>query len=125
MGGADPDLSEAGRARAESLATVLKDAGISIIFATELKRTQQTASPLSKSLHLDPVVIPANDSATLIARLRSTPANALVVGHGNTIPDLIKKLGITEPINIAENDYDNLFVVVLYDRPRLIRLHYR
>lgn len=124
-GGADPDLSEAGRARAESLATVLKDAGISVIFATELKRTQQTASPLSKSLRLDPVVIPANDSATLITRLRSTPANALVVGHGNTIPDLIKKLGITEPINIAENDYDNLFVVVLYDRPRLIRLHYR
>ncbi len=124
-GGTDPDLSEAGRARAESLAAVLRDAGISIIFATELKRTQQTAGPLSKLLHLDPTIIPAHDTTALIARLRSSPGNALVVGHGNTIPDLIKGLGITQPINIAENDYDNLFLVVLDEPPRLVRLHYR
>ncbi len=124
-GGTDPDLSEAGRARAESLATALKDAGISAIFATELKRTQQTAAPLSKLLHLDPTIIPAKDTAALMARLRSSPANALVVGHGNTIPDLIKGFGITSPINIGENDYDNLFLVVLDEPPRLIRLHYR
>src|SRR5438045_7579771 len=47
-GGDNPDLSEAGRARAESLATVLKDADISAIYTTELKRTQQTAAPLAK-----------------------------------------------------------------------------
>ena len=44
----DPDLSDAGRARAESLANVLKDAGITAIYATELKRTQQTAAPLAR-----------------------------------------------------------------------------
>ena len=124
-GGNDPDLSEAGRARAESLATVLKDTGISAIYATELKRTQQTAAPLSKLLHLDPAIIPASDAAALIAKLRGSSGNVLVVGHGNTIPDLIKGLGISTPINIAENDYDNLFLVVLEPQPRLIRLHYR
>jgi len=50
--------------------------------------------------------------------------NALVVGHGNTIPDLVKALGISEPINIGENDYDNLFEIVLEEKPKLIRLHY-
>jgi len=49
----------------------------------------------------------------------------LVVGQGDTIPNLIKALGVSEPINIAENDYDNLFAVVLDGKPRLIRLHYR
>jgi len=46
-------------------------------------------------------------------------------GRGDTIPDSIKALGISDPINIAENDYDNLFAVVLDQKPHLIRLHYR
>ncbi|MEY2491076.1 MAG: hypothetical protein QOH24_27 [Verrucomicrobiota bacterium] len=124
-GGDDPDLSEVGRARAETLANTLKDAGISAIYATELKRTQQTASPLAKMLHLDPTIVPAKDSAALIAKVRASPGNVLIVGHGNTIPDLIKAFGIAAPINVAENDYDNLFVLVLEEKPRLIRLHYR
>lgn len=124
-GGNDPELSEAGRARAESLANMLKDAGISAIYATELKRTQQTAAPLAKMLQLDPAIVPAKDSAALIAKLRGSTGNVLVVGHGNTIPDLLKGFGIATPINIAENDYDNLFVLVLEEKPRLIHLHYR
>jgi len=119
------DLSEAGTARAEALVTVLKDAGISAIYTTELKRTQQTAAPLAKALQLAPDVINAKDRATLITKLQGSSGNVLVVGHGNTIPDVIKALGITTPINIADNDYDNLFVVVLESTPRLIRLHFR
>ena len=124
-GGNDPDLSDAGQARAESIATTLKDAGISAIFVTDLKRTQQTAAPVAKILHLEPAILPAKDSAALVARLRALTGNALVVGHGNTIPDLIKAFGIATPISIEENDYDNLFVLVLDANPRLIRLHYR
>jgi broad specificity phosphatase PhoE len=123
-GGDNPDLSEAGRARAETLASMLKDAGVSAIYVTEFKRTQQTAAPLAKMLHLDPTIVPSKDTTALIAKLRASSGNALVVGHGNTIPDLIKGFGITTPINIADNDYDNLFVLVLEEKPRLTRLHF-
>jgi broad specificity phosphatase PhoE len=121
----DPDLSEAGRARAEALAKALRDAKIVAIYATEFKRTQQTAAPLAKALGITVTVLPAQDSAALIAKLRALTGNALVVGHGDTIPNLIKALEVSEPINIAENDYDNLFTVVLDEKPQLIRLHYR
>jgi broad specificity phosphatase PhoE len=121
----DSDLSEAGRGRAEALAKALRDANIAAIYATEFKRTQQTAAPLAKALGITVTVLPAQDSAALIAKLRASNANALVVGHGDTIPNLIKALGVSEPINIAENDYDNLFVLVLHEKPQLIRLHYR
>jgi broad specificity phosphatase PhoE len=124
-GGDDMDLSEAGRSRAESLATLLKDAEISAVYTSELKRTQQTAAPLAKGLHLEPAVIPARDQPALVEKLKGSTGNVLVVGHGNTIPNLIKTLGIATPINIADNDYDNLFVVLLEEKPRLIRLHYR
>jgi broad specificity phosphatase PhoE len=69
--------------------------------------------------------LPAKDNAALIAKLRTLNGNALVVGHGDTIPGLIKELGISDPINIADNDYDNLFEIVLEEKPKLIRLHYQ
>jgi broad specificity phosphatase PhoE len=121
----DPDLSEAGRTRAEALAKTLRDANTTAIYATEFKRTQQTAAPLAKVLGITVTILPAKDNAALIAKLRASTGNALVVGHGDTIPDLIKALGISDPINIAENDCDNLFAVVLDQKPHLIRLHYR
>lgn len=124
-GGDDMDISEAGRVRAESLATLLKDAEISAIYTTEFKRTQQTAAPLAKAVHVEPAVISSKDQPALIAKLRASSGNVLVVGHGNTIPDLIKTLGIGTPINIADNDYDNLFMVLLEEKPHMLRLHFR
>jgi 2,3-bisphosphoglycerate-dependent phosphoglycerate mutase len=120
----DPDLSEVGRARAEALAKMLRDANITAIYATEFKRTQQTAAPLAKALGIIVMTVPAKDSAMLIAKLRASHGNAIVVGHGDTIPALIKAFGISEPINIGENDYDNLFAVELNEKPQLIHLHY-
>jgi broad specificity phosphatase PhoE len=123
-GGDDMDLSESGRVRAESLASLLKDAEISAIYTTEFKRTRQTAAPLAKALQLEPAVISSKDQPGLIAKLRASSGNVLVVGHSNTIPDLLKTLGITTPISIADNDYSNLFVVLLDEKPRLLRLQY-
>ena len=120
----DSDLSEAGRARTERLAKMLKDANITAIYATEFKRTQLTAAPLAKTLGITVTTIPSKDKDALAAKLRALNGNVLVVGHGNTIPDLVKALGISEPINIGENDYDNLFEVELGEKPKLIHLHY-
>jgi phosphohistidine phosphatase SixA len=121
--GNDPDLSEAGRARAEALARILKDARITAIYATELKRTQQTAAPLAHALNLQTIIMPSADIAALAEKLKTQTGNALVIGHGNTIPNLLKALGLSDSISISENDYDNLFVIMPGDPPRLVRLH--
>ncbi len=122
--GKNPKLSEQGRERAEVLAKMLKDARIEAIYATEFERTQETAAPLAKAIGIETTIVPAKDTASLALKLRELKANALVVGHGNTIPDLIGALGIADSVNISENDYDNLFIVVLGEKARLTRLHY-
>jgi broad specificity phosphatase PhoE len=121
---ADPDLSDFGRTRAASLAATLKDAQITAIYATELKRTQQTAAPLAQALGLTVIVVPANAVPALIAKLRALPGNALVVGHSNTVPAAIKALGVKTPVQIADTEYDNLFLVRRGRTPALLRLHY-
>jgi broad specificity phosphatase PhoE len=122
----DPGLSNAGRARAESLASMLKDAGVTTIYATEFRRTQETAAPLAQIVGLQVVTLPGKSAADFVAKLRELhDGNALVVGHSNTIPLLIRALGIDTPIKINDSDYDNLFVVTLDKQPRLFRLHFR
>lgn len=122
--GDDPDLSSAGRARADALARILKDSGITAIFTTEFKRTQQTAAPTATSAHVRATVVAAKDTAGLVAKLHELNGNALVVGHSNTIPDIIKALGINNAINIPDDDYSELLIVTLGDKPQLFRLHY-
>jgi broad specificity phosphatase PhoE len=121
---ADPDLSDAGRARARRLADMLRDAGIAAIFVTEYKRTQQTAAPLAAALGLTPVVIKAAETKALITRIRAVKGHALVVGHSNTVPEVAAALAGAPPITIADGEYDNLLVVSRSGKPRLMRLRY-
>jgi broad specificity phosphatase PhoE len=120
----DPDLSSAGRARADALARILKDSGITAIFTTEFKRTQETAAPTAASIGVTATVVPAKDTAALVAKLHQLSGNALLVGHGDAIPNIIKALGINSPINIPDADYSELLIVTLGDKPQLFRLHY-
>jgi broad specificity phosphatase PhoE len=121
----DPDLSDAGRTRAQSLAAALKDAGIVAIFVTPYKRTQQTAEPLAKALGLQPVTIDPKDASGMIEKVKGVKGNVLVVGHSNTVPDLLRRLGAADAPSLGDADYDNLFVVVRGETPTLVRLHFR
>jgi broad specificity phosphatase PhoE len=123
-GGNDPDLAPAGRARADALARMLKDSGITTIYASEFKRTQETAAPTAKSTGVAPTIVPAKDIAALVSKLHQLKGNALVVAHGDTIPNIAQALGIDTPIQIPDDDYTGLLVIMLGDKPHLLRLHF-
>jgi hypothetical protein len=61
----------------------------------------------------------------LIEKLKGATGNALVVGHSNTVGEVIAGLGVIEPVKLQDTDYDNLFVVVTGEKPTLVRLHFR
>jgi broad specificity phosphatase PhoE len=113
--GMTPDvlLTPRGEERARELARVLKDANIRAIFTTEVRRTQQTAEPTAKEFHLQPAVIPASDVDALVGRLQMLPDDetVLVVGHSNTIPVVVDRLGGAVPA-MSDTEYDRLVVVV-------------
>jgi broad specificity phosphatase PhoE len=123
-GDKDPDLSVRGQKRADALAHILKDSQITSVFVTEFKRTQETAAPTARVAHVSPTVVPSNDIGALVEKLRALNSNALVVGHGNTIPDLLKALGIATPVGIPDDDYTEIFAVLVGDPLELLRLHY-
>lgn len=119
----DPDLSEAGLARAGRLANLLKDEKIQTIYSTNYKRTIQTATPLSDLIH-QPILFYAPDTLpALIKKVWLSNQNTLVVGHSNTTVSALTAFGLAfSGKKIEENDYSNLFKITTYPNSKKLKL---
>jgi broad specificity phosphatase PhoE len=122
----DPPLSAAGEQRAATLASLLATADIRHIYTTEYRRTRETAAPLARKLALTPVMSASRDPEPLVEQVLRVRGNVLVVGHSNTLPDLMKRLGVKQPVSIADSEYGDLFIVVKPEtgNPTLVRLRF-
>lgn len=121
-------LSEQGDARAQALAGLLKDAGITAIYSTRTIRTMRTVAPLAKELGLKVTLADQRNPEELLERIRKDHPNGvvLIVGHANTVPQMLRALGDTDRAEIPANEFDNLFVVIPNGsgKPTVLRLHY-
>jgi broad specificity phosphatase PhoE len=109
----DPELSTLGQQRAERLAFHLRDAQVARIYVTEFKRTLHTAQKLATANHLTPQIIAGKDISQLVEQLQSDTSAALVVGHSNTLPAILKALGMQDVKAVEDNEYDRLVIVDL------------
>jgi broad specificity phosphatase PhoE len=119
-------LSTEGVGRSYKLRDILRDAGITTIFTSPLRRAVDTAAPLAAALHLTSRPI-AEAPALVDAIAAAAPRDrVLVVGHSNTVPALLRDLHVDPAINISDDDYSNLFIVIprKEERPVLLRLKY-
>lgn len=112
----DPALSEAGLARALALAQALAASPPDAIYATHLRRTVQTAGPThdasGAALSIRPAQEPAADLASHILG-HHAQGTVLVVGHSNTLPDIVQALtGVAVP-PMDEQEYDRVHVAIL------------
>ncbi len=110
----DPPLTEAGHQRAKVWASVLRDAGIKMIYTSKKRRTKQTGGHIAQALGIPLETMPRRDVAGLVDRLHSQHRDeaVLIISHTRTIPKLVKALGHSEDGTIEREDYDNLFVIV-------------
>jgi broad specificity phosphatase PhoE len=117
----DPTLSVAGQARAERLAIALRGLPLAAAYATQYRRTQLTAAPAAKACGVQVTVRPvdaANEAtyaADLAHEIRQGPPGraVLVVGHGNTVPQLVQAFTGSAPEPLGEAEFDRIYVVSL------------
>lgn len=113
------DLSIAGKARAVALADTLASKHIDMILTTPYRRTRQTAEPLAQrlSVPIEPYpVAPVSAGTDRINQTRNK--TLLVVGHSNTVLELVRGLGATPTLTkINSTDFDNLFRVRIRRTP--------
>jgi broad specificity phosphatase PhoE len=128
---ADPPLSLQGEMRSQQLARMLgEDSGagrVDAVYVSEGRRAQQTAAPLLDRLRLSPVSIPADGTGVASRVLREhRGGTVLVIAQRESLARLVNDLSGIDIGPIAEDEFDNLYVVsvpVLGDAS-LLRLKY-
>lgn len=111
----DPDLNVAGKKRADILRDSLHNKRLSVCFATQYKRTFQTAEPTAIDQRIPLRRYFADSSNRFIDSLiRTKNKNYLVVGHNTTVPTMLRHIGLHPSMEkIQENDYSNFFVITV------------
>lgn len=135
----DPVLTDEGRARAEKLSHALQSAGIKAIYVSQFQRTKLTAEPIARRLNLsvneitvrmdqaNPRMVSQDSIRAVVDKIYEQAGGAvLVVGHSNTLPEVIKMLGGDIIPSLGERDYDDIFIVTVYEKgkSKVIRVKY-
>jgi broad specificity phosphatase PhoE len=129
----DPGLSATGFARSEALADFIQDidviAGVDAIYASEFKRTQQTAAAVARRLGVEVAIADPYDVEGFTASvLREHKGDiVLVVSHSDVIAPLIAELhGSKNVPEMAHDDHDEFYIVTIpwFGKVKTLRLHY-
>lgn len=109
----DVPLAEKGKERAEALKEMLKGKKIAYVFSTNTVRTRSTAQPTADYFHLKIDIYGPKPDSAFIDMLKSKKKNVLVVGHSNTVDDIVNMLCNEKkiPADLDDNEYSNLFIV--------------
>lgn len=115
-GAGDSPLTELGQRRARRLATILEKMDLQEVYASPYRRTEQTAQPVAQAhgLKVTPYDPSRLEDFLDLVLIRNKGQRVLIVGHSNTTPELLNLiLGRKAYEQIADDDYDNLFVVAI------------
>ncbi|MCY7421948.1 MAG: histidine phosphatase family protein [Chitinophagaceae bacterium] len=115
--GKDPVLTPAGNLRAGDLMRVLQNEGIQKIYVSQYKRTQMTGDSLRIQFKTDTVHYAADtlcdNLINSIMQHSDFGKTVLIIAHSNTIPQIIRKFGVTDyPYgDIPDAEFNNLFLI--------------
>jgi phosphohistidine phosphatase SixA len=135
----DPPLTEEGVQRSRGLARLLGQAGIKAIYTSQYLRAKQTANQLAVQLGITPTVLPisasqsnprevSKDSIKMIVDniYQHAGESVLVIGHSNSVPEVIRALKVDVIPVIDEQKFDDLFIVTIYRKEvaKVVHLKY-
>jgi phosphohistidine phosphatase SixA len=109
--GQDPALSAEGTRNAGRLASWFAEDRPTAIYVSTTRRARETAAPLAARLGLTAKEYDPRDTPGLVARVRAETGSVLIVGHSNTVPEIVAQLGGARPADLGESDYGDIFRV--------------
>ena len=113
----DVPLSDKGKQRAEALREILRNEKIDIVYSTNTIRTKSTGQPTAELFGLTILTYGPMPDSAFAAQVRASGKNVLIVGHSNTVDDMVNlvlgKKKIESDLN--DSEYSNLFVITNKD----------
>ncbi len=115
--GKDPELSEAGVARAQRLAAFLSNTAIGAVYSTNYKRTQNTVAQIAreKNLSITNYELMTLDHLRELTN-RFAGKTILIAGHSNTIPQIANALlGRSQFQTFSDSEYGTILILSVVD----------
>ena len=110
--GQDPGLSEDGARQARLLAGWFSGrAAPRAIYTSGFRRARETAAPLAARFGLTPKLYDPANTEALVASIAAEAGSVLVVGHSNTVPDIVERLGGARPQPIQHDQHGDIWIV--------------
>lgn len=121
-----PSLNAAGIDRRDHLVKVLCRVNIDAIYASQYLRTQETAQGVADKKTLNIVTDLSVSEQIDQIKTNHVGGCVLVVGHSNTVPDLITGLVPGSPLVNIQNEFHNIFIISLWPsyKAKILNLWY-
>lgn len=109
----DPELSAAGKERAQRLVKKINKYRPKEIYSTDFKRTKDTVQPLAIKRHLQIQTYDARNPKALADKIMASKQKRFVIsGHSNTVPGLANVLAKKELFkNLDDSEYGAIWVI--------------
>ena len=109
----DPELSAAGKERAQRLVKKVNKYRPKEIYSTDFKRTRDTVQPIAAKRHLQIQSYDPRKQNELAAKILASPTKrVLISGHSNTVPGLANLLAKKELFkNLDDAEYGAIWVI--------------
>ncbi|HAC15944.1 MAG TPA: hypothetical protein DCE78_08380 [Bacteroidetes bacterium] len=111
----DPELSEEGKTRVESLTAMLEKASIGAVYSTDYIRTRETCKPTAELHGVDLKLYDNNQRSQLNDMVNEYRGETILVcGHSNSVPRSANHLLGREVFeDFDEKDYGNIIIVTI------------
>ena len=108
--GQDPALTSQGQQRAKNIASLLRRAGVKQVFSSQTLRTMQTAQAMAQVAGVEVIAYDASKPQALVARVHAIDGGAvLVVGHSDTLSELVRLFGGAPGADIGDLEFDRVY----------------
>ncbi|WP_338501619.1 histidine phosphatase family protein [Sphingomonas kaistensis] len=108
-GVANAQLTAEGRANAVKLADFFRRDPPRTILVSDTDRARDTAAPTAARYGAAVLTYDASDTPSLVAQALASTGTVLVVGHSNTVPDIVAGLGGTKPAPLVHEDFGDVW----------------
>lgn len=110
----NPNLNKKGLERAKKWADYFKNIDLDAVYATNYRRTQQTAKPTAELKNLEILSYNPSKLFDSVFKINTKGKTVLIVGHSNTTPDFANAiLGEKKYTWMKDNDNSSLYKVTL------------
>ena len=107
----DAALTDRGHARAKALVRWFAGRPLGAVYATPFKRTRQTAASLLAERGLTATDYDWQQADALVAAVRARGGDVLIVGHSNTVPEIVERFGGTRPPPLIHSDFGDIWII--------------